>query len=214
MLSVHRLQRIEHLGQQLHHLGFLKRQFRPFQAFRQAFAVDVVHHIEGGAAFVEEVVYPDDMRIVQFAQALCLLAELLALGVEGPAVFAETDGDLARRMVAAADALDEKFLDDHLLVEGHIVCQIGIAETARSQVGLYAVFAAREQGTLRQQSFMLLLVHMIVTVSFRRMWGYRKRNFYIPFHMMKAKLTLIFHQLLRIHRKSISQGREITCIVP
>ena len=214
MLSVHRLQCIEHLGQQLHHLGFLERLFRPFQAFRQAFAVDVVHHIEGGAAFVEEVVYPDDMWVVEFPQALGLLAELLALGVEGPAVFAQTDGDLARRMVAAADALDEEFLDDHLLVEGHIVCQIGIAETARSQVGLYAVFAAREQGTLRQQSFMLLFVHMIVTVSFRRVWRYRKRNFNIPFHMMKAKLTLIFHQLLRIHRKSMPQGREIPCIVP
>ena len=105
------------------------------------------------------------MRTVEFAYAAGLLEELLFMGFERNAVFAQTDTDLARRSIAATDALHEKFLDGHLLVEGGVGDQISVAKTTRSQISLDAILTVKEQGALRQTVFGLHFVHILVQIS-------------------------------------------------
>ena len=100
------------------------------KACGKTFSIDKIHDIIRGVVVVEEVADLDHMSAVQLAYAAGLLAEFLAMGVERDAVFAQTDTDLTRRSIAAANALHKKFLDSHTLVEGQISRHIGVAETA------------------------------------------------------------------------------------
>ena len=124
------LKSVEHLWQKTANLGFGQRTLLTVKACGKTFAIDEIHDIIRGVVVVEEVADLDHMPAVQLAYAAGLLAEFLAMGVERDAVFAQTDADLTRQSIAAANALHKKFLDSHPLVEGQISRHIGVAETA------------------------------------------------------------------------------------
>ena len=124
-------QSIKDLRKELHDFRFGQWFAGSSQSIAQVLTVDVVHDIVGGSVLLKQVMHPDDMLVVEFAQSTRLFLELLQLRSEGFTIIGIADAYRRVVIVTLADTTHEELLDGILFPELYVRCHIRIAKTTR-----------------------------------------------------------------------------------
>ena len=76
-LAMHLLQSVKHLLKHVAHLFFFHGLASTLETLLEVLAIDIVHDIVGRPILIEQVIHPDNVRVMEFAQAQSLLPEFL-----------------------------------------------------------------------------------------------------------------------------------------
>ena len=143
--GMHMLQGFRHAADVFYCL-LLGQGATAFHQLRQRFALDVLHHVVGGAVFLEDVVDADDVGVVQLGDDLGLFQELRQVPFHLFAVGVGAQGDGGGVLPAAAEVAHEELLDGYAPVEQFLRGEVGDAEASLPQYLFDAVFAGLQQG--------------------------------------------------------------------
>ena len=100
------------------------------EALLEVLAIDEIHNIIGCTVLIEQVIHPDNMHVMEFTQAQCLLSELLQLRIEFFGLSCIAHPDAAAVAAAFRDILHKELLDGIGLIEKDVSCHVGVAEAA------------------------------------------------------------------------------------
>ena len=76
-LAMYLLQSFKHLLKHVTHLFLVHGLASALETLLEVLAIDIVHDIVGSPVLIEQVIHPDNVRVMKFAQAQSLLSEFL-----------------------------------------------------------------------------------------------------------------------------------------
>ena len=109
-------------------------------------ALDVVHHIIGGAIFLKHAKNTHYVRVVQPENSARLFDKLLLEALHNLTVARSGDGHAGCGIVTIAISLEEKLLDSHLTLKQSVLCQVGDTKTSLPQLFNYPIFSTLKRG--------------------------------------------------------------------
>ena len=109
-------------------------------------ALDIVHHIVGGAVFLKHVENTHYVGVVQTENSARLFDKLLLETLHNLTVARSGNGHARCGIVAIAIFLEEKLLDCHLAQKQSVLRQVGDAEATLPQFFNYPIFSTLKRG--------------------------------------------------------------------
>ena len=109
-------------------------------------ALDIVHHIVGGAVFLKHVENAHNVGVIQTENRARLFNELLFEALHNLTVARSGNGYARSGIVTIAIFLEEKLLDCHLAQKQSILSQVGDAEASLPQFFNYPIFSTLKRG--------------------------------------------------------------------
>ena len=164
MLSMHILQRTEHLREDGMNTGGVQRSARS-NDLAERLPAEELHHVVGCIVLLKEIHHLDNVRMVKLNQPLRLGKELTLHAFKVSTIVLDTDSDM--RVTPRIDTTHKKLFHSHVLVKAPFVLHlVGVAKTARCQVAHYTVFTTLKQSALRQHLHSFVVSHTVFSCIF------------------------------------------------